>query len=45
MTATTAPCVDLDSHEMIPMHLWAEAFGEEAAALFAPLAAGLISRA
>lgn len=38
-------CMDADSHEMIPMHMWADAFGERAAALFTPLAGGLISRA
>jgi predicted TIM-barrel fold metal-dependent hydrolase len=36
--------MDLDSHEMIPVHMWAEAFGSEAE-LLAPLTAGLISRA
>jgi len=36
--------IDLDSHEMIPMHMWGEAFGQEAADLIAPLAQGLISR-
>src|SRR5687767_4992544 len=37
--------LDADSHEMIPMHMWADAFGDETAALFMPLAKGLISRA
>lgn len=45
MTTVDGACIDLDSHEMIPMHMWAETFGEEAAEMFAPLAAGLISRA
>jgi predicted TIM-barrel fold metal-dependent hydrolase len=36
--------VDLDSHEMIPVHMWADTFGPEAE-LLAPLSAGLISRA
>lgn len=36
--------IDLDSHEMIPMHMWGRHFGEEAAALVQPLAQGLISR-
>lgn len=35
---------DLDSHEMIPVHMWADTFGPEAE-LLAPLSAGLISRA
>lgn len=36
--------IDLDSHEMVPMHMWAECFGDEAASLVQPLAQGLISR-
>src|SRR5829696_678627 len=42
---TLTGTLDADSHEMIPMHMWAEAFGEETAELFMPLATGLISRA
>lgn len=37
--------MDLDSHEMVPMHMWAEMFGQRAADLVAPLAGGLLSRA
>jgi amidohydrolase family protein len=32
--------IDLDSHEMIPMPLWAEAFGQEAVDLYMPLIQG-----
>ncbi|MCW2799780.1 MAG: hypothetical protein JWQ70_1252, partial [Aeromicrobium sp.] len=32
MTAEAAPildgCTDVDSHEMLPVHMWREAFGE-----------------
>src|SRR5215211_2883966 len=46
--AATAVCpsegiTDADSHEMIPMHMWPEAFGEESRE-FAPLASGLLSK-
>lgn len=45
MTASIAGRVsDLDSHEMIPVHMWADSFGPEAE-LLAPLSAGLIARA
>ncbi|ATE63191.1 amidohydrolase family protein [Rhizorhabdus dicambivorans] len=40
-----ADIMDLDSHEMVPMHMWADMFGQRAADLVAPLAGGLISRA
>jgi len=36
--------LDVDSHEMIPVHMWGEAFGEEVSRLLAPLAKGLLSR-
>jgi len=32
--------MDLDSHEMIPMPLWADAFGQEAVDLYLPLISG-----
>lgn len=36
--------MDVDSHEMTPVHMWADAFGQEAHDLLAPLAKGLLSR-
>lgn len=34
--------IDLDSHEMIPIQMWPEQFGEEAARLIEPIARGLL---
>ena len=31
--------VDVDTHEMVPFHLWAEEFGESVAETMAPFAA------
>lgn len=36
--------MDADSDAMIPMYMWPDAVGEEVAALFPPLAGGLLSR-
>lgn len=38
MTTLPGQAIDVDSHEMVPFHMWADAFGAEVAAHFAPFA-------
>jgi len=38
------PVVDVDSHEMIPVYLWAENFGEEIMDRIAPITPGMVAQ-